>query len=436
MYQKQEGTFYFDRLLRKLSDAGGNYVRLWQEYYVPRDVSVVAGPGDASFTGFPLETQITGLGRYDLASAWRLDKVAELCEELDIYWQLTSEMVVWWKLRHPHRWKRNPYNAANGGPCINPADYLVSPDAKELVQRRLRYNVARWGWTTKLVAWELWNEVDNLDGFEPDSNAEWHREMASYLKSIDPWKHLITTSWRDPQMFALPQIDIVQAHSYFPAEADAAQYSLQDSDHLMRPYNKPFFFGEQGISLPASVDPKGKHFHDCLWATTMSGAAGTGLYWWWHNYIEPYDLYRHYTALASFVEDIDWPAHSWRAVKLSRPSDPVTLQAYGLVTDDRGLIWVHDPLAFRVIEGEAEKGPSQAGTSLNVVGLADGNYKIEWWDTSTGKILRLDQGNVDHLRHYGYGLELEPPEFWGDIAVKVVVEPPRLAELLKRRDDE
>jgi hypothetical protein len=386
---------------------------------VPRDLSVVAGPGDASFTGFPLETQETGLGRYDLASAWRLDQVAETCEKLDLYWQLASEMVVWWEVRQTHRWNRNPYNAANGGPCIKPADYLVNPEARELVRRRLRYSVARWGWTTRLVAWELWNEVDNLDGFEPSHNARWHREMGAYLKSIDPWQHLITTSWRDPQMFRLPEIDIVQAHSYFAAWVDAAQYSLLDSDHLMRSYGKPFFFGEQGISGDVGIDPEGKHFHDCLWATALSGAAGTGLYWWWHNYIEPYDLYHHYTALSKFVEDIDWPARSWKAISLSRPNYPATLRVYGLVTDDRALIWVHDPLAFRVVEGKAITGPKQTGVSLNVVGLGDGEYRIEWWNTNTGEVLRIDEGNVNHLRHFGYGLELEPPEFWGDIAAKV-----------------
>ncbi len=58
--------------------------------------------------------------------------------------------------------------------------------------------------------------------------------MGDYLKCIDFWKHPITTSWRDRATFALPQIDIVQGHSYFGPEYDAAQYSMQDTDHLMR----------------------------------------------------------------------------------------------------------------------------------------------------------------------------------------------------------
>jgi hypothetical protein len=87
---------------------------------------------------------------------------------------------------------------------------------------------------------------------------------------------------------------------------------------------------------------------------------------------------------------------------------------------DRALVWIHDPLAFRLIDGKAVKGAKQAAASVNVVGLADGDYEIEWWDTSSGAIVRRDKANVRHLRHFGYGLEMKPPEFWGDIAARVV----------------
>lgn len=417
MYQRREGTYYFDRLLARLVAAGGNYVRIWQEYYVPRDKDV-SGPGDGDFTGFPLETQLTGLGRYDLEPAWRLDYVSELCERLDVHWQLTFEMVVWWE-RKLHRWKHNPYNAENGGPCVNPEDYLTNAKARELVKRRLRYSVARWGWTAHLAAWELWNEIDNMDNFTSEASASWHREMGAYLRKIDPSGRLITTSWRDRATFALPEIDIVQGHSYWEPQFDAAEYSLQDTEHLMRGFGKPFFFGEQGIEGPVSVDPEGKHFHDCAWATALSGAAGTGMYWWWHNYVEPYNLYRHYTPLARFVKDEDFAARQWKRPVPARPNLPVTLRVYGLVAEDRALLWIHDPLAFRIQDGKAQRGPDQSGASLNVAGLPDGDYRIDWWDTSTGEVIRTDRADVRHLRHFGYGLELAPPDFWGDIAAKI-----------------
>ena len=56
---------------------------------------------------------------------------------------------------------------------------------------------------------------------------------------------------------------------------------------------------------------------------------------------------------------------------------------------------------------------------MNATGLADGEYRIEWWDTLSGRVLRTDRGRVKRLDHFGYGLDLNPPEFQGDIAAKV-----------------
>ena len=342
LYQQREGTYYFDRMLAHLAAAGGNYVRLWQEYYVPRDLKVIAHPGDSDYAGFPLETQATGLGRYDLQSAWRLDYVTGLAAALGIRYQITFEMVVWWLERMHHRWPRNPYNAANGGPCVKPLDYLTNPEARELAKRRVRYSVARWGWSSNLLAWELWNEVDLMDGFNTEANVTWHRDVGAYLQQVDPFGHLVTTSWRDPGMFALPQITLVQAHSYWAQPYDAAQYSLQDTDHLMRPFGKPFFFGEQGMEGDLKVDPEGKTFHDCIWTTAVSGAAGVGMYWWW-DYVEDNNLYRHYQPLAKFVSGVDWPARRWTPTHLALPNLPVSINVYGVSGGDRALLWVHDP---------------------------------------------------------------------------------------------
>jgi hypothetical protein len=419
MYPGREGISYYERVLPKLAAQGANYVRLWQEYYVQGDLKRPAGPGDGSNTGFPLETVLTGLGRYDLACAWRLDAVADLCEKLGISWQLTFEQVVWFNRKHPHRWKRNPYNAENQGPCAVPADYLTSPVCRDLSKRRARYSVARWGWTPRLVAWEFWNEVDNLDGFDPKANADWHRDLGKYVRSIDPWKHLTTTSWRDREMFSLPEIDVVQAHLYCPLEHDIAEYCLLDTNHLMAPYGKPFFFGEQGIDNGFDLDSEGRRFHEALWSTALSGAAGAGMSWWWNNYIDKHDLYRHYAGVSKFIKGVDWPAHAWKPVKISRPSLPCTLRVYGLAAPDRALVWIHDPLAFQVKGGKAEKGPSQEKASLNVTGPDEGMYRIEWVDTMTGEPVGKDQQPLRPLRHFGYGIELNPPPFWGDIAARI-----------------
>ncbi len=420
MSPDREGTYYYDRILPKLAANGANYVRLWQEYMVQGATNQEPSPNNGSNTGFPLETVMTGMGKYDLECAWKLDTVADICEKHGVYWQLCFEMVVWWNRKLPARWNRNRYTAAKGGPVNEPIDYLLKPECRELAARRHRYSVARWGWCPKLVAWEMWNEVDNLDGFTSEANTAWHKDLCGRLRAVDPFKHLVTSSWRDAGMFALPEIDLVQAHQYWPIEYDAAQYSVQDSDHLMRPYGKPYFFGEQGMHKGFELDPAGKQFHDAIWASSLCGAAGTGMHWHWNTYIDKYDLYTHYLPLSTFLRGVDFPSQQWKRVNITRPSLPVTLNVYGLAAPDRALIWIHDPLAFRVVKDQPQKGPSQTEASLNVEGLEPGSYTVEFFNTTTGKVVGKDTQPVKPLRHFGYGIELKPPEFWGDIAVRVI----------------
>ncbi|HEX8916587.1 MAG TPA: hypothetical protein VF796_29825 [Humisphaera sp.] len=420
MAPEREGTYYYERILPKLAAAGANYVRLWQEYYPPGDPKRPAPVGSGSNAGFPLETPVTGLGKYDLESAWKLDVVSDLCDRHGVRWQICFENVVWWNRKMPWRWGRNPYNAANGGPCKEPADYLTSPRARDLAAARHRYSVARWGWSPNLLAWEMWNEVDNLDGFTSEANEAWHKDLAGRLKALDPFGHLVATSWRDPKMFALPQIDVPQAHSYWQLGFDAAEYTLQDSDHLMRPYGKPFFFGEQGMDGKGQqLDTEGRAFHDCLWASSLSGAAGAGMWWHWQS-VDRFDQYHHYNPVAKFLDGVDFPAHPWKRMRPTRPSQPVTLVAYGLAAPDRALVWIHDTLGYQLAADKLEPGPKRKDASLNLEGLAEGNYKIEWWDTKTGEVIGTDNQPVKPLRHFGYGLELRPPEFQGDVAARVI----------------
>ena len=98
----------------------------------------------------------------------------------------------------------------------------------------------------------------------------------------------------------------------------------------------------------------------------------------------------------------------------------MTLVAYGLAAPDRALIWLHDTHGYRAEGGKIEPGPSRKDASVNVEGLAEGNYRIEWWDTRTGEVIAKENQPVRPLRHFGYGLELRPPEFQGDIAAKVI----------------
>ena len=96
------------------------------------------------------------------------------------------------------RWKNNPFNTILG---LKSGDLFFSDkESKRITKNLIRYIVARWGYATNIVCWELWNEVDNIPCESLSKEqfarnvASWHDEMAKYIRSIDPFGHPITTS--------------------------------------------------------------------------------------------------------------------------------------------------------------------------------------------------------------------------------------------------
>ena len=311
-WPNEPGTYAYDLWLNKLADAGGNYTRLWldPDWNELGLEKCTQDPGDGN-----------GLGRYDPRASWRVDHILDLARQRNVRVMLsllsfnsvdaTGEYASW---------KDSAYNRANGGPCAQPADFFTTPEAKRLFKRRLRYLVARWGWSPAVLSWEFWNEVDLATGYDSAKVAAWHGEMADYLCATDPWRHLITTSLAntdgDRALDSLPQLDYVQSHSY--GSHDVAATIGQVTTRKLAAYDKPHYFGEFGIDVyPDSYvyDPDGIHLHNGLWSALLSGSAGTAMTWWWDNYVEPRNLYYHFARAAAFVGDVDWvrenyqPAH-------------------------------------------------------------------------------------------------------------------------------
>lgn len=118
---------------------------------------------------------------------------------------------------------------------FNPAfpDAADHPPQQEAVQRYVSYVVARYG--TYVDIWELMNEAHVPEG--------WIAFASDYLRSIDPYGRLISTSWERPE---LPQIDIDAPHWYEgESELDSDLVTSNRISHQRR-WNKPIIFGEQG----------------------------------------------------------------------------------------------------------------------------------------------------------------------------------------------
>ncbi len=287
----------FNTWLGKLADNGGNFFRNWQCHW---------GWGLEWRTGGGYQ----GLKRYQQNNSFYLDWMFDYCNENGLYVMYCLQHHGQVSSQVNPNWSESPYNAANGGPCANTWDFFTNPAAKAIAKNRYRYVLARWGYARSVMAWELFNEVDWTDQFDQRSTdvANWHIEMAAYLKETDPYGHLVTTSYahtsNDATTWNAPDIDFTQTHHY--ANIPNLERLLGTSaKNYLNIYGKPTLNGEFSALVDNTglntLDPDGIHVHNCLWGTLFSGAMGSSMTWWWDNYIEPKNLYYHFDPLSAFA---------------------------------------------------------------------------------------------------------------------------------------
>lgn len=320
----------YDRWLPILEENGVNLIRVWMAPW-----------------GFGIEWKDTGLGNYDARqeAAAQLDYLLDLAEEHGIKVLLVLINHGQFSESTDAQWADNPYNVKNGGMLNHPSEFFTHPEARELFKRRLRYIVARWGHHPSILAWELWNEVNLTAGYQSDPVAAWHEEMGTYLRQIDPYNHLITTSYSNPQMdpkvWELPIIDFTMTHFY--NVADMATTVLAHDRAKFEAYGKPTFSAEFGVSHPkTAADPEGVYLHNGLWAGIFSPGASTPMSWWWNNYIEPRGLFPRFGSLSKFL------SHTVGAHELA---DPVRVRTE---SDVRGDIHVSTTMGWGGVPTETD----------------------------------------------------------------------------------
>jgi hypothetical protein len=409
------GTFAYDDWLEKLAAQGVNYVRLWMpswafglEWIRRENGAVVSSLGDYT-------------DRLD--RAWQLDAVLEAAERRGIQVMLCLQNHGPFSLDANSQWADNPYNAANGGPLAHPADFFDDPAARALFERRLRYVVARWGYATNLLAWELWNEVNlAASSFLPAVQA-WHVEMARAIEALDPHDHMITTSVslgeEASPLWQLPEIDFSQTHTYnVPFLLDTG-YLLGTLVERARVDGKPVLIGETGADWrgPAetlATDPSHIGFHDGLWVGVMAETFGTGMSWWWDNVVDPQDLYPHFGAVARFVDGVGFDAQGFAGSRPAVAAAGRRLTAWALVGDSIALAWIKNLDHHFAPAGNPGDPVPVEGATLRLDGVGDGRWRARWIDTIRGEEIRRRT-----VRAAGGAVLLEAPPFVGDVALRL-----------------
>ena len=303
-------THDYEPYFRKMAVHGENYSRIWMIHW---NVAL-----EWSGDGYP------GLGRYHLGNAARLDHILDLAEQHGIYLMLCFESFNNLRIRNPYpAYQGNPYSRENGGMLERPEQFFTHPKARRLFKQRLRYLVARYAYHPNILCWQFWNEVDIIETYVSDEVVEWHRDMARYLRSIDPMEHLVSTSFAntkgDDALWQLPEMEYTQNHQY--GSRDIAESIRTWTRRNVSEFGKPHLFGEYGSDAGGprrEWDPDGISLHNGIWSATLSGSAGTAMLWWWDNYIEPQNLYYHFRPLSQFVTGVDWPRANFRDAQIGQ----------------------------------------------------------------------------------------------------------------------
>ncbi len=298
-WQNNNAYLNYKAWLDGLIANGGNFFRLWHAHW---------GLGIEWKNGNGFQ----GLRHYKQTNCFYQDWLYDYCAENGIYIMLALQYHGSVSTNVNPNWNDSPYNVANGGPCQSTIEFFTNDEARAHTKNRYRYIVARWGYSRAILCWELFNEVHWTDNFQANKDlvADWHFEMAEYLKSIDPNQHIVTTSYggdlTDENVWEHPDFELTQTHIYLNTPNIERALSHANQSHLDE-FGKPTLNGEFGLggsSNLANADPDGIHIHNSLWGGLFSGGLGTAMTWWWDNYIHPKDLYYHFSGISQVVNEV------------------------------------------------------------------------------------------------------------------------------------
>jgi hypothetical protein len=284
----EDARYTYDYLLPSLANNGANFFRCWMcPWNLPLEWKKVSA-----------KKRYTDSNEYfNPSGIKRMDEFITLVESLGLHIMLALDshnaLIV------KNQWETNNYNIVNGGPAATPAEFFTLDEAKAKYKNRLRYLVARWGYSTAIAAWEFFNEIDNAVFTSSPENKEiippavvtaWHNEMSLYLKSIDPFHHIVTTSvsHRDiAGMNDLPGIDLNQKHIYKRTDQIGPEIIANAQAH-----NKPYVIGEFAYEWDWNLDFKtiatelDFDYKRGLWYGLFSPTPIVPMTWWWEFFDE------------------------------------------------------------------------------------------------------------------------------------------------------
>ncbi len=401
----------YRELFRKYEKNGINVVEVWMCSWWLALEWIHNAPG------------FNGVGHMNQYRAWLLDRIVELAEKHDIYLFLVMNNHGKFSTWCDKEWSKNPFNRENGGFLDSPEQFFSNARAKDAFRRYARYTVARWTYSPHVLAWKLFSEID-LTG--EDSNfykktpmKKWHQEMASYLKNIDPYDHLVTTHWStnyhkiNPPIARIKNLDMLTTDAYARSTRKVMQLIRGTTSFASR-FAKPAVVTEYGGSpYGDNLIVLRRQLHMGLWEGYFSQAAIPPMLWWF-AFVDEYDLYHHFKALRHFMADENRQDMAARRRGVRGGNDLVMRL---LQKKSRTLGWIMDRKHYYATS--ASSGPDVYSDAEAVITrIAPGDYTLQIWDTRLG-IIR-NSSSIHISADKSSNLTIELPPFKRDIAFKLI----------------
>jgi len=302
-----------------LADAGATCVRLpLHSWYLPLEAQ-----GE--------KTWIPGMavGRYHGGNAWVADRIIDRCTE--------RGLVVL-----PVIWNYYPVTLRGG---VHP--YAIYGEHKALVERRLRYQVARWSYSPAVLGWTLFDRAE----FNPKQSDYWMQRI-TYLRGLDPNPHFV---------FNTPY-GVDQEEYWYPRHYG---YSLGEFyDGTQRPHVV------SGYGVPEHVERLAR---SGLWAAVTGHRAGAIFLHAWHLR-EAGAVEAVYRPTAAILAGADLGAHTWRKAYFDTVTGPHAYR-YGMVGDkERALAFF-----MRSSAHQDEPYTPLRGLVMRMGDFKPGQYAVAWW---------------------------------------------------------
>jgi len=374
--------------------------------------------------------------QWELDKAWRLDQVLNLAKSNGIHICLCfnpersdsgscyggmmdifrAENTAWGRLLHSQN--------------LTYDQFFLNPLAREMYRDKIRYIVARWGYSTNIFSWEFWNEIEAVEPKE--GTFAWMREMTAYLRSIDPWHHLIKSSahhtW-SPEFWGHDNGDLNDVHPYFGWAGEEGPKNLgafiPEFSSGVYSTGRPFIVAETGIAREvltkygragelADKDTTCFHIHEALWGGLFAGGVGSGMVWWWDEHTDLHNGYFRFQAIANFVRDIQFNHENFvRGTTAAASTDE--LHFFELTGRHSRLLWLrHRDLSWYSLAVEKAVLKPIAPATLTVSAVLPGTYRIEFWSPEQGKLLKTTE-----IAAKNASLEIPLPEIQTELALKI-----------------